>query len=70
MELTVEQVQPGDWPTFRFFLTVEMTHRDGSTKRERVDVTARHHTLRLPVSGRVARVAVDPDESLLKELRP
>ncbi len=70
VELTIEQVQPGDWPTFHFPLTVELTHRDGSTRRERIEVTERRQTFRLAASGPVARVAVDPDESLLKELLP
>ncbi len=68
VEIVVEQAQSPEWPVFRFPLEVEVVLRDGSRTRETIEVTERRHTLRLPATGPVDRVVLDPDEWLLKEI--
>lgn len=66
--VTVEQVQPSDWPTFRFPLTVELVQPTGETSRERFQVSARRQEFPAPGPA-PASLRVDPEGVLLHELR-
>ncbi len=64
----VRQVQSSNWPTFRFPLTVALIGEDGADRVMTFQVDARQHAF--PVSGPApARIKVDPEQVLLKELR-
>ena len=66
--LVVEQLQPANWPTFRFPLTVDLVDEGGDRRRERLSVEGRREVV--PISGSPpAALEVDPDGALLKELR-
>lgn len=65
----VEQVQPADWPTFRFHLELEFVTNQGPIRRE-ADITDRTHRLRFRVPGRPTRLILDPDGKVLIQNAP
>ena len=69
VSVTVEQVQPSEWPTFRFPLTVELVDAQGEHRRERFQIDDRSHTFQVQAPA-PETLWVDPDGVLLKELRP
>jgi aminopeptidase N len=66
--ITVEQTQLPSWPTFRLPLTIAIA--GATTTRQRVELTARTQTFRVRTSGEPARITLDPDEEILKEIEP
>ena len=66
MELTIRQVQPDEWPTFRVQIEVEVD--DGSeTRRRTIEISERQTTIRLGMTGeRPTSVVLDPDGWVLK----
>lgn len=62
--LTVNQLQTSEWPTFRFPLDVEIA--GDPMHRERLEVTERSHTFRIPIASRPDSIVLDPDGWLLK----
>lgn len=65
----VEQVQPADWPTFRFNLEMEFVTSQGPVRREG-EITGRETRLRFRVPGRPSRLVLDPDGKVLIENAP
>lgn len=68
-EVTIEQVQPAAWPTFRMPVTLELATPAGPVRR-RVELSRRTETLRVPLASAPSAVALDPDGWLLKEVVP
>jgi aminopeptidase N len=66
--LTVEQMQPAEWPTFRFDAVVELRHATGAARRP-IQITKRLHTFRLPLAVEPTAVVLDPDGWILKTVR-
>lgn len=65
-ELTIRQVQPDEWPTFRVRMEVELMV-DGQAVREVIQVSERTSTIRLRTVGpRPTSVVLDPDGWVLK----
>lgn len=66
--ITIRQVQKDSWPTFRFPLDIALTIGGGEI-RQRVQVTQREQTFRLPVASTPSAIRLDPDGWLLHEIR-
>ncbi|HUH13781.1 MAG TPA: M1 family aminopeptidase [Longimicrobiales bacterium] len=62
--VTVTQVQPGRWPTFRLPLVLAFVTEAGEVRRT-VEVTSRSETFSLPLPAPPRRLRVDPDGALL-----
>lgn len=69
LEVTVEQTQQidGDNPAFEFALPIAIATPDGSVSMERVAVTERSRTARIPCAAAPMYVAIDPMLALLAE---
>lgn len=64
--LTVRQVQPDHWPTFRVRMEVELMV-DGEPVRQVIEVSNRESVIELdPVEARPTSVVLDPDGWILK----
>lgn len=68
--LTIEQVQPEDWTTFRLPLVIDVARAGGRVERHEILMEGRQEIFRL--DGTVARedVTIDPDGLLLLEVDP
>jgi len=66
--LTLEQVQPADWPTFRLPLEIELRAADGRTERRELLMEGRREMLRLDGGFEADDVTIDPDGELLLEV--
>lgn len=66
--LVVTQVQPATWPTFRVPMDVAV-HVGERITTQRIELTARSQTLRLPVVGRPDAIVLDPEGWVLKVVR-
>jgi len=64
--VTVEQIQPADWPTFSTSLTLELTTAGGTTRKS-VDVHERIERYNLQLDSEPIRIAIDPDGWVLQE---
>jgi aminopeptidase N len=64
--VTLDQVQPEAWPTFRMPIELEFLTPQGPT-RARGELAERQTVLRLPLPSPPSAVTVDPDGWLLKE---
>jgi len=65
--VTIEQIQPEAWPTFRFKGVVELEHDRGAARRG-IEVRERLQTFRMPFVMEPVSVTFDPDGWLLKAL--
>lgn len=63
--VTVEQVQPADWPTFRLPLTIEVERPGGRSTRHELWMEGRQEILRIDGAFGRDAVTVDPDGTLL-----
>ena len=68
-ELTIEQTQPEEWPTFRFPLALEAETPRGTT-RDTILVERRRTTARIRLPARPTTIRLDPDHDLLAEILP
>jgi aminopeptidase N len=68
VSLTIAQVQPDAWPTFRLPLVIQMSGPDA--RRYSVELTARKQVFRFKMRHAPARIEIDPDGDLLKRLEP
>jgi aminopeptidase N len=66
-QVTIEQMQPDTWPTFRLPLTLEFTVNGRSVRRS-VELQTRRDVLQVQLPGRPTRVVVDPDDWLLRDV--
>jgi aminopeptidase N len=66
--VTLEQVQPAAWPTFRVPLELAFAVGSGEV-RHRVEVNARRQTVRVKLTAEPSAVRIDPDGWILKEIR-
>ncbi len=64
--LTIEQIQPADWPTFHFD-TEALVRSDAGEARVPVRVRGRTTTVRLPAAARPFEIILDPDLWLLHQ---
>ncbi len=64
--LTVQQVQVGEWPTFRFQTEVEI-ELSGGTTRTSVEISDRTSVIRIGAAESPSAVHFDPDGWVLKE---
>lgn len=64
--ITIRQIQPDHWPTFRSRMEVELIV-DGEPQRQMIEVSGRVSVIRLqPVTSRPTSVVIDPDGWVLK----
>jgi aminopeptidase N len=73
LALTIRQSQTADELTpeaFRFTAEVEVLWKGGRSRRHRLEVTRRDHTVHLPCDEAPERVRFDPDGDLLCTLEP
>jgi aminopeptidase N len=70
LTVTVRQTQEGEQTeqAFHFPLVLELVLEKGTTRRVVLPVRERERTWAIPVDGRVERVRVDPDFSVLAEI--
>ena len=67
--ITVDQVQPDEWPTFRgAWLDLDITWDSGNVERVGLWLTSRSNELRVPSKGPVTGIELDPDVKLLIEV--
>jgi aminopeptidase N len=66
--VSVDQVQKEDWPTFRMPIEFAFETAQGTVRRK-AEVSGRRATLRFPMPAAPARVILDPDGWVLKEVR-
>lgn len=66
--VTIEQVQPADWPTFRLPLEVELRAADGRVERREIWMEGRSEMLRFAGTPGDHEVHIDPDGKLLLEV--
>ena len=64
--ITIEQIQPADWPTFRMPLTLELTTAAGRI-RKAVDVEERLERYSIPLDSQPLGIVVDPDGWVLQD---
>lgn len=67
LEVTVAQVQPESWPTFRLPITLEFAVPGGPVRRD-VILDERVETIRVPLRAEPQGVVVDPEGWVLKEV--
>jgi hypothetical protein len=65
----VDQVQPGNWPTFTMPVTIELTTPSGPIRR-RIDVHERTERITVPLDAPPVSIVLDPDGWVLKDLEP
>lgn len=66
-EVTLEQVQPAEWPTFRLPVTLEFETPDGPVRKS-VELDERRETLRFPLPAPPSALRLDPEGWVLKEI--
>lgn len=59
--ITLRQVQPRSWPTFRLPATVEIELAEGTTVRREVDMTERVLEVEVPLDAEPTTVRFDPE---------
>ncbi|MFP3870989.1 MAG: M1 family aminopeptidase [Syntrophobacteria bacterium] len=71
LALQVKQTQDSDKeaPAFRFPLVIRLVENDGHVRDVRVQVEEKEHHFYLPVDQEPAMVLVDPEDTILKQLR-
>lgn len=67
-EITIEQLQPAAWPTFRLPLVVEIALPSGVERRV-IEVDDRREAVRVRLAARPAAVRIDPDGDVLAVIR-
>ncbi|HEX7119570.1 MAG TPA: M1 family aminopeptidase [Longimicrobiales bacterium] len=65
--ITIEQVQPAEWPTFRLPLELELATPAGPV-RHTVELDARREVVRVPLPAAPTAVRVDPEVRVLVEV--
>jgi aminopeptidase N len=68
--VTVYQLQPGSWPTYRMPINLRIGYAGGGDTTCTVWDSLRVQTFAIPISGVVDSVALDPDLWILKQVLP
>jgi aminopeptidase N len=66
--ITIEQVQPGDWPVFRIPMQIEIRTSAGVVRRP-LELTRRSTQLRVALPAAPTAVSLDPDGWVLKTVQ-